>query len=261
MIPRYTRPLMGSIWQEENRYRQWLKVELAVVEAMAQLGQIPAQAAQEILDKADFDVGACLGIPAMTAHRAVFADGDVEGQTILVTGGAGRVGHYAVQWANRAGATVIATASNADDTETCRSAGAHHVVDHRHPKFADAVLDCNGGRLIDRVVDVEFGANLPVSVDVLRTGGTIATYASMQVPEPKLPFFRMMYKDLTIRMIIVYAMPDGAKDHAIADINKALADDWLQHRIAHRLTLDDIATGNEIVEKGGCRGAVVLEIE
>ena len=84
--------------------------------------------------------------------------------------------------------------------------------------------------------------------------------ASTRVPEPKLPFFPMMYKDLTVRMIIVYAMPDGAKDHAIADINKALADDWLQHRIAHRLPLDEIAHGNEIVEKGASRGAVVLEI-
>ena len=210
---------------------------------------------------AEFDVGACLGIPVMTAHRAVFADGDVEGQTILVTGGAGRVGYYAVQWASRAGATVITTASTTDDVEACRNAGAHHVVNHRDARFAEAVLACNDGKLIDRVVDVEFGANLPVSVEVLRTGGTIATYASMQVPEPKLPFFRMMYKDLTIHMIIVYAMPDGAKDHAIADINKALGDDWLQHRIARRLPLDEIAKGNEIVEEGECRGAVILEID
>jgi NADPH2:quinone reductase len=95
----------------------------------------------------------------------------------------------------------------------------------------------------------------------LRIGGTIATYASMQVPEPTLPFFQMMYKDLTIRTIIVYAMPDGAKDHAIADINKALTDGWLQHRIAQRLPLDEIAKGNEIVEQGQCRGAVILEID
>ncbi len=197
----------------------------------------------------------------MTAHRAVFADGDVEGNTVLVTGGAGRVGYYAVQWASRAGATVIATASNPEDADTCTAAGAHHVVNHRDPDFADAVLGCSGGELIDRVVDVEFGANLPVSVEVLRIGGTIATYASVQVPEPKLPFFQMMYKDLTIRTIIVYAMPDGAKDHAIADINKALSDGWLQHRIARRLPLDEIAQGNEIVEQGECRGAVVLEID
>lgn len=222
---------------------------------------ISSNCAPRLSKKAGFDVGACLGIPVMTAHRAVFADGDVENQTILVTGGAGRVGHYAVQWASRAGATVIATASNPEDVEACKSAGAQHIVNHRDESFAASVLEANGGKLIDRVVDVEFGANLPVSVEVLKTGGTIATYASVQVPEPKLPFFQMMYKDLTVRMIIVYAMPVTAKDHAIADINKALADGRLQHRIAESLPLEEIAKGNETVEKGDCRGAVILTID
>jgi NADPH:quinone reductase-like Zn-dependent oxidoreductase len=222
---------------------------------------ISSNCAPRLSKDTGFDVGACLGIPVMTAHRAVFADGDVENQTILVTGGAGRVGYYAVQWASRGGATVIATASNPEDVEACKSAGAHHVVNHRDRKVAAAVLEASEGKLIDRVVDVEFGANLPVSVEVLKTGGTIATYASVQKPEPKLPFFQMMYKDLTIRMIIVYAMPVTAKDHAIADINKALADGWLQHRIAESLPLDEIAKGNEIVEKGECRGAVILTID
>lgn len=222
---------------------------------------ISSNYAPRLPQKASFEVGACLGIPVMTAHRAVFADGDVDGQTILVTGGAGRVGYYAVQWASRAGARVIATASNDADAETCRQAGAHEVVNHREDKFAQAVLDANAGELVDRVVDVEFGANLPVSIEVLRIGGTIATYASTQVPEPKLPFFRMMYKDLTIRMIIVYAMPDSAKDHAVADITNALREDALQHRVAHTLPLDQIADGNEIVEDGTCRGGVILTID
>jgi NADPH:quinone reductase-like Zn-dependent oxidoreductase len=222
---------------------------------------ISSNCAPRLSENAEFDVGACLGIPVMTAHRAVFADGDVEDQTVLVTGGAGRVGFYAVQWANHAGATVIATASNPEDAETCKSAGAHHVVNHRDDAFAASVLEASEGKLVDRVVDVEFGANLPVSVEVLKVGGTIATYASTQVPEPKLPFFQMMYKDLTIRLIIVYAMPDSAKDHAIADINKALADGWLQHRIADTLPLEEIAKGNEIIEQGDCRGAILLTID
>ena len=222
---------------------------------------ISSNCAPRLSKNAGFDVGACLGIPVMTAHRAVFADGDVEDQTVLVTGGAGRVGYFAVQWATRAGATVIATASNPEDAETCRNAGAHHVINHRDEGFAASVLEANGGKLIDRVVDVEFGANLPVSVEVLSVGGTIATYASTQIPEPKLPFFQMMYKDLTVRLIIVYAMPDSAKDHAIADISKALADGWLQHRIADTLPLDEIAKGNEIIEQGDCRGAVILAID
>ena len=217
--------------------------------------------APALADNAGFDVGACLGIPVMTAHRAVFADGDVGGQTIVVTGGAGRVGYYAVQWASNAGANVIATASNVDDETACLKAGASQVVNHRSDSFAADILDANDGRPVDRVVDVEFGANLQVSVEVLRIGGVIATYASVQEPEPKLPFFQMMYKDLTIRMIIVYAMPDDAKRHAIADIDKALRSDTLHHRVAHTLPLDDIAAANEIVEKGDVRGAVILTID
>jgi len=222
---------------------------------------IDSARAPELPDAASFKVGACLGIPAMTAHRCVFADGDIAGQTVLVTGGAGRVGHYAVQWASRAGATVIATASNDEDRAVCEAAGAARVVNHRDEYVAAAIVDATGGRLIDRIVDVEFGGNLATSVEVLRTGGTIATYASTAVPEPKLPFFQMMYKDITVRMVIVYAMPEEAKEHAIDDINRALSADALRHRIAQSFALDDIIRSNETVEKGNVRGAVILTLD
>ncbi len=219
---------------------------------------IDASRAPRLPDAAGFDVGACLGIPVMTAHRCVFADGDVDGQTILITGGAGRVGHYAVQWASQAGAVVIATASNDDDKAACEVAGAAHVVNHRADDVVDAILTASNGNLLDRVVDVEFGGNLPVTTEVLRIGGTIATYASTAVPEPALPFFKMMYKDVTIRMVIVYAMPEIAKQHAIADIETALSENALQHRIAHTLPLDEIARSNQLIEQGDIRGAVIL---
>lgn len=222
---------------------------------------ISSNCAPRLPEKAGFDAGACLGIPAMTAHRAVFADGEIEDKTLLIMGGAGRVGYYAVQWARRAGATVITTASNAVDKATCLDAGADHVVDHRANNFAQQVLEASKGALIDRVVDLEFGTNLPVSVEVLRVGGTIAAYGSARNPEPVLPFYKMMYKDLAVRMIIVYSMPVSAKDHAIADINSALSHGWLKHRIARTLPLEDIAVGNEIVEAGEARGAVVLNID
>ena len=222
---------------------------------------IDARRAPKLPDAASFEIGACLGIPVMTAHRCVFADGDVAGQTILVTGGAGRVGHYAVQWASRAGATVVATASNDEDRESCLSAGAHHVVNHRSDNVAAEIMAVTHGALIDRIVDVEFGGNLPTSVEVLRIGGTIATYASTHVPEPTLPFFQMMYKDITIRCVIVYAMPEAAKNHAIADIDTALSASALQHRIAHTLPLDQIVESNELIEQGSIRGAVVLSID
>lgn len=222
---------------------------------------IAASRAPKLPSEAGFEVGASLGIPAMTAHRTVFADGDVGGQLILVTGGAGRVGHYAVQWASQAGATVIATASNDADRSSCLAAGAHHVVDHRDENAVDAILSATGGKLVDRVIDVEFGANLPITIEVLRIGGTIATYSSTQVSEPKLPFFQMMYKDITVRFVIVYAMPEQAKHRAIADIDEALRANRLQHRIAHTMPLTDIVRANEVIEQGSIRGAVILTLD
>ena len=221
---------------------------------------IDSSRAPKLPGNTSYEVGACLGIPVMTAHRCVFADGDVAGQTVLITGGAGRVGHYAVQWASQAGATVIATASNDEDKAACIAAGAAHVVNHRGDDVIADIMAATGGELVDRVVDVEFGANLATTVEVLRIGGTIATYSSTQVTEPKLPFLTMMYKDLTVRLVIVYAMPESAKEHAIADIEQALLADRLQHRIAHTLPLGDIAKSNELVEQGSIRGAVILTI-
>jgi NADPH2:quinone reductase len=222
---------------------------------------IDSSRAPSLPDNASFEVGACLGIPVMTAHRAVFADGDVAGQTILITGGAGRVGHYAIQWATQAGAIVVATASNDADRETCIAAGAEHVVNHRADDLIGQIMAATNDQPVDRVVDVEFGANLPTTVEVLKVGGVIATYSSTQVSEPKLPFLQMMYKDLTIRTIIVYAMPESAKQRAICDIDTALSDNALQHRIAETMPLDKIATANQVVEKASIRGAVILTID
>jgi len=216
--------------------------------------------APRLPDNTSFEVGACLGIPAMTAHRCVFSDGDVTGRQLLITGGAGRVGNYAIQWASRAGASVIATASNEADVKTCRQAGASIVVNHRSEHFAAEVLDATDGMLVDRVIDVEFGANLAAMLEVIKVGGTISTYSSTVLPEPKLPFFRMMYKDLTVRFVIVYAMPESAKQFAIADIEKALQRDELIHRVADKFLLNDIAVANESIESGSIHGCVVLTI-
>ena len=205
-------------------------------------------------------VGACMGIPAMTAHRCVYSDGSVSGQIVLVTGGAGRVGHYAIQWAKISGATVIATASNAADRQDCLDVGADHVVNHRDNNWDTAVLELTQGEKVDRVVDVEFGSNLPNVLNCIRTSGTIATYSSMVVPEPTLPFRHMMFMDLTIRLVIVYDMPENAKSDAVNDINQALQSGHLCHRVAAEYSLDDIADSHELIEQGAVRGCVVVNI-
>jgi NADPH2:quinone reductase len=211
-------------------------------------------------DNTSYEVGACLGIPAMTAHRCVFSDGPVEGQTVLVTGGVGRVGYYAIQWAAQAGAKVIATASSDEDAMSCKQAGATEVVNHQAKDWSQDVLKATAGEGVHRVIDVEFGANLPQTLKLIKTGGTVATYSSTQEMKPQLPFLQMMYLDLTLRMVIVYAMPEPAKAQAIRDINLYLNDDRLRHRVAHRVSLDDVAKSHELIEQGGFRGCVVVDI-
>jgi len=226
----------------------------------AQYVAIDAIRAVPLPIEAGFDVGACAGIPIMTAHRCVHADGPIAGRTVLVTGGAGRVGFYAIQWAKMAGAKVIATASNDRDERICRDAGARHVISHREPGWGTRIKALNDGKPVDRVIDVEFGANLPEVLDCIRTGGVIATYSSTQVKEPQLPFLRMMYLDLTLHLVIVYAMPEAAKKHAIADITQAFRHGMLLHRIADRIPLAEIARANEKVELGGSPGCVVVTL-
>jgi NADPH:quinone reductase len=217
--------------------------------------------APRLADTVSFEAGALYGIPVMTAHRCVFAEGDPAGKLILVTGGAGRVGYYAIQWARRAGAEVIATASNAADVEACLDAGAHHVVNHREENWARAVLAASGGRKVDQVVEVEFGANLPQVLDCIATGGSICTYSSSQNMTPTLPFYRMMFMDLTVRTIIVYDMPEPAKADAISAITEAEADGGLLHRVAEVYALDDSVEAHKAIEAGNRRGCIVVKVQ
>lgn len=220
---------------------------------------IDSSRAAVLPEEAPFAVGACVGIPIMTAHRCVTADGPVGGLWVLVTGGAGRVGHYAIQWAKQFGARVLATASNPDDGKACYEAGAECVVNHREAGWAQQLLDYTQGQKIDRVIDVEFGANLTEVLNCIRIGGTIATYSSTVDPEPQLPFRTMMFMDLTIRLVIVYDMPETAKMTAIADTQDFLSERKLLHRIAHALPLSETALAHELIESGTVRGCVILE--
>jgi NADPH2:quinone reductase len=210
-------------------------------------------------DHVDFAIGACMGIPAMTAHRCVFADGSVEGQTVLVTGGAGGVGYYAVQWAKLGGAHVIATASDEASSLDCAQAGADVVVNHRDGDYVELVCDQSLDGAVDRIIEVDFGSNLEANLDMLQVGGTIATYASGSDPQPRLPFYRLMYLDATLRLVIVYDMPEEAKIEAIEDISEALEQGRLLHRVAHRVPLAETARAHELIEQGGFRGCVVVE--
>lgn len=221
---------------------------------------LPSFQAPHLPDGVPYEAGACLGIPAMTAHRCVFADGPVAGHTILVTGGAGAVGHYAIQLARWGGAKVIATVSGADKAAHAKAAGADHIVNYKTDDVAQAVKDITKGQGADRVIEVEFGGNLAVTLACLKTNGVIATYASSAVMEPKLPFYPMMFQGVTLRMVLVYILPEAARRQSIQDINQALVQGALVHAVAETYPLERIVAAHQAVESGKAIGNVVVTI-
>jgi NADPH2:quinone reductase len=221
---------------------------------------LPAERAVRLPQQVDFDSGACLGIPAMTAHRAVFADGSVQGQTVLVTGGAGAVGSTAIQLAVWGGATVLATISSDEKAEAARAAGAAHTINYRQQDVAAEVsrLSPEGG--VDRVVEVDFGGNLSTTVQVLKPNGVLACYASRGNDTPSVPFRQLMIKNITVHAILVYTMPQAAKHAATADITRALEQGSLRPLITRRFPLERIAEAHTHVEKVASIGNTVLEV-
>ena len=227
----------------------------------AQFVCLPSRQAVTLPANTDFDAGACLGIPAMTACHAVLGDGSVEGQTVLVTGGAGAVGHYAVQFAKWSGATVIATVSGAEKARHAAAAGADHVVNYREQDVMAEIKARTAGAGVDRIVEVEFGGNLAISNQVLRSGGVIAAYGSMAAPTPQLPFYPMMFNHTTVQMLLVYLLTDTQRQHACDAIHAALSAGALRHNVAARFALDDVVAAHLAVEGGRAIGNVVVQID
>lgn len=220
---------------------------------------LPESKVASLPDNVSFEIGACLGIPAMTAHRAVFLDGPVEGQTMLVTGGAGRVAHCAIQLASIGGARVIATASTPDKADVACTAGAVHVID-RSADIAAEVLAFTNGEGVDRVVEVEFGANIDTNQKILKDGGAIASYASSQVPQALVTVTPRRALNATIHFIYCYTMPGDAKAAAARDINRALANHGFTPRLARTVPLDALAEAHAFAESSSGGGHVVVTI-
>jgi len=221
---------------------------------------VPPTLARRLPDHVDFAAGANLGIPAMTAHRAVFSRGDVRGKTVLVTGGAGAVGHYAVQIAKWAGARVIATASSEQKATLARNAGADSVIDYRREDVVARVMEFTGGAGVDHIVEVDFGANLQASVKMLRPNGAIAAYASTREPEPVLPYYSMMTRGFGIDLVFVYILPPEARAKALADLDTMLSAGLLRHNIGVRFALDQTAAAHELQESGTVIGNIVIDV-
>lgn len=209
-------------------------------------------------DDVPFEAGAALGIPCMTAHRCVFASGPVSGRVVLVTGGAGAVGNYAVQLARWGGARVIATVSSERHAEDARSAGADAVIDRHRDDLVARVRAETEGRGVDRIVDVDFGGHVDRLMDLIALNGTVAAYATRSNASPVLPFAAMMRGNVTVQAVLLPSSPIAARRQAQADITRWLAEAPRLHRVAGAFPLADTAAAHEAVEAGGKRGTVVV---
>ena len=210
-------------------------------------------------DSLSFAQGATLGIPAMTAWCCLFCDGPIAGKTVLVTGGAGAVGHYAVQLAKWGGARVIATVSSAAKAEQVQLAGADLVVNYKADDVIAKALAFTEQRGVDRVVDVDFGGNIATTLKLMAMNSTIAVYATNGNRNPVVPMRELMDKCIALRTLVLFALPLPLLAAAQADISKWLAAGVRLHKIAAQFPLSETAQAHLAVEKGDKLGTVIVD--
>jgi len=223
---------------------------------------VPSDSAVPLPRGVSFEQGACMGIPGITAHRAVHVAGAVHGRVLLVQGGAGAVGQCAVALARSAGATVLATVRSERDRATAQRAGAHHVV-VTEGLTAQAALErvrAIAVQGVDHIVEVALDANVALDEQVLRLGGSIAAYATGD-PTPAIPFWPLVFKNVTVFFLGSDDFPAPAKVEAAHGLNAALEQGWRGFDIQARLPLEKIALAHDTVDRSPSAGRVVLILE
>src|SRR3954471_21238148 len=222
----------------------------------AQLTVVPAEQAVALPEQVGDDVGACLGIPGITAHRAVFSDGSVSGATVLVHGVLGGVGAIAAQLARWGGATVIGTVRKSSDVSQA-NAYATHTVALDAPNPADAIMTI-APQGVDRIIEVAFSDNIDLDASVAKLGSVIAAYATRS-DRPDLPFWPMLFDNLTIRLLGSDDFPVDAKRQATADLTAAATAGALRVAIGSPLPLERTAEAHDRVDSGS-RQRVLLDL-
>jgi NADPH2:quinone reductase len=223
----------------------------------AEFTVVPLELVAPLAENVSAEQGACLGIPGITAHRAVHVAGSVKGRIVLVQGAAGAVGLCAVQLARNAGARVIGTVRSSSDESTARNAGVHEVLRNDQEMSARLRALAPGG--VDHIVEVAFGANIETDVEHLRMGGSIATYATDNETF-KIPFWQMVFKNIRVFFLGSDDFAKEAKISAARDLNGAFDSGWSGFEIAERVPLTDIARAHELVEHPMRPGRVVVTV-
>lgn len=233
---------------------------------------LPVRNTVPLPDSASFDLGASVGIPAVTAHRALtvaaggpdrLAPGTLEGRIVLVAGGAGAVGNAAIQLARWAGGTVITTVSSPEKATLARAAGADHVVDYRTEDAAEVIagLAPDG---VDVIVEVAPAANAALDVAVAGPHASVAVYARDGAGELTLPVWELMRRNIRYEFVLLYTLAEPAKANAIADVAAAIEAGALRVGAEaglplHRYPLERTADAHDAVQ-GGAVGKVLIRV-
>jgi len=216
--------------------------------------------AQELLDDLTYAQGACLGIPVMTAYRCLFSDGPIKDKTVYIVGGGGVVANYAIQLAKWGGAKVITSISSDEKAGYAKKAGADHIVNYRQQNVVEEILRITNQLGVDRIVEVDFGANLATNSQILKAGGISVMYAYIGQPELPIPIMSLMVKNITLKFTLVYSIQVEERVEVLAGIKRWLDETSVIFNIARQFELKDIVLAHELVESGNKVGHVVLTI-
>ena len=221
----------------------------------AQYIVLPAAQAVRLPDNTGFEAGACLGIPAMTAYHAIERAGASANTTLFVSGGAGSVSQFAIQFAKAKGAAVITTVSSQDKAKAAREAGADHCIDYRRENVEARVADITGKRGVDAIIEMDLTANAKLIPGVLRPKGSVIIYGTGA--EAAIPAFACLANSLTLAFFLVYQLDAEQRERAADGINRMLEQGKLSSRIGPTFALTDAAAAHEAVERGTIGNVIV----
>ncbi len=217
---------------------------------------LPAAQAVPLPDKASFEAGACLGIPAMTAVHAVTLANVTKDMTLFVSGGAGAVSQYVIQFAKAKGANIITTVSSADKAKTAQEAGADATIDYKRENVGERVMDITGKRGVDAIIELDLTANAKLIPGILRPKGSVTIYGTG--PDVSLPAAFCLVNSIRLQFFLVYELDAGERERALSAINDAIQAGQLLNRVAQpTYALADTMAAHEAVERGTLGNVIV----
>lgn len=220
---------------------------------------LPSALAVRLPDHVGFAEGACLGIPAMTAYHAVATAQANSASTVLIAGGAGGVGHYAIQFAKARGAVVITTVSSDAKAKLARAAGADHIIDYKREDVAATVMDLTDNAGVDAVIEMDLAANARLYPGLLHPRSRVVVYGT-GAAQAQIPAQFLLVNAITLEWIFVYELTAEERAAAIGAITQGMAQKQLIHNVALTVPLAEVVRAHEAVEQGAAAGNVVLTI-